>query len=424
MSRNFVCLFWHLVLERDLIRFGWEDFERRGYQPRFVSCLRAIYEDRASVRESDSFRNHPLATAPASRDELEAWLDTLAPTDFILIMVPLMPETLWIFQALDRRGLRYSMIWLGKYPSRFPIEFTSLSTARRSLTTMAREVVRFLRRLKDRAKLAMAHGLSYARLKGPLFYIRGGTFELWLYPFVPHLRRAEVLDVEGFEAGWLRLADSQGLATPPQPYAVFLDEAMGHHPDWEFEGGQPENMRAINAGIRRALAKIEKDTCLPVVIALHPKSDYSDEAFEEVYGDRPAVKHNTAALIRDTALAIGHASTSTIMAVISRKPIMFMTNRFIRESRDGLYIDYLAAWLGLAPIEMERLNADGAPPVKVPAINAAGYDRFIGNFVRAPGARSGPIWGHVIDRFEALQGRPATTPTTSIEPAKAAAGRD
>lgn len=423
MARKYVTLFWHFVVGRDLVRFGWDDFERRGYQPHFVSCLKAIYSDRAAVRETDSFRNHPRAIAPETRDDLEAFFDTLAPTDFILVMVPLTPETLWIFQALDRRGLRYSMIWLGKYPSRFPFEFTSVATTRRSLVTAVRETVRFLRRLRDRCKLAIAHGLSYFRLRGPMFYIRGGAFELWLYPLVPHLRRAEVVDVESFETGWLRLAETQGRPTPPRPFAVFLDEAMGHHPDWAFEGGQPENMPAINADIRRSLAKIEQDTGLPVVIALHPKSDYSKEAFEEVYGHRLAVKDNTAALVRDADLVISHASTSNIMAVICRKPIMFMTNRFIRASRDGLYIDFLAAWLGQAPVEMEHLIRADAPPVSVPEINEVGYARFMSKFVRTPSAHRGPFWDHVIDRFETRIGRPETGTRLFPEPATAAARR-
>lgn len=421
MARKYVALFWHFVVGRDLVRFGWDDFEQRGYQPNFVSCLKAIYNDRVTVRETDSFRNHPCAISPETREDLEAFFDTLTPTDFILSMVPLTPDTLWIFQALDRRGLRYSTVWLGKYPSRFPIEFTSAEAACRSLMTAVREVVRFFKRLRDRSRMAIAHGLAYFRLSGPLFYIRGGSFELWLYPLVPHLRRAEVINVESFEIGWLRLAETQSRPMPSRPFAVFLDEAMGHHPDWEIEGGQPENMPAINADIHRSLAKIEKDTGKPVIVALHPKSDYSKEAFEEVYGDRLAIKDNTAALIRNTDLVIAHASTSIIMAVICKKPIMFMTNRFIRSSRDGLYIDFLAAWLGQEPVEMESLNHADAPPVCVPEINEAGYARFILKFVRTPDAHRGPIWDHVIDRFEAHNGQFETRNHLPPEPATAVA---
>lgn len=410
MTRKYVLLFWHYITERDFIRFGHNDFSRRGYQVQFVSCWNAIYGGRKNVGGNGEFQNHPDALIPQSRAELERLLDTLEPTDFILMTVPMQPETTWIFQALSRRGLPYSTMWLSKYPSNFPYRFGSLKEAWRSLHTFMVLTRRFFQRLGERLTLIMSEGLSYFSLKGPQFHIEAGQYRLWLYPYVPKLRHSTPIHVGSFELLWAHHGDDWDGMNSDKPYALFLDEAMSHHPDWTIEGGQPENMPAINADIRRSLDKIERDIGLPIVIALHPKSDYSQESFAEVYGNRTSVKNRTAALIRKATFVIGHASTSFTIAVIFDRPTVFLTNRYIRNSRDGLYVDYLAAWCGVAPIEMEDFNRDDAPPMHMPTASLKHYDQFKRKFVAAPGAHEGDIWDYVAECFETESSSPPPSP--------------
>lgn len=406
-GRKFVLLFWHRITERDIIRFGSATFARRGYEPWHVSCWKAVYSGGKSLTETDEFKNHPDCWTPDTREELKTFLDELTPADFILMTVPMQPETAWIFVELERRRLPYSVLWMGKYPAHFPLRFGNLGEIRRSLRTVSVEIVRALRRGHARAKIALAVGFDYLHLKGPMFYLRGGTYERMFYPHVPKIRRGEIIELGSFDVFWAKHAETFVTPTPNYPYAVFLDDAMGHHPDWAIEGGKPENMGAINSDIRNVLDKIERDTGLRIVVALHPKSNYTQEMFDEVYAGRPSFKFNTAALVRDSSLVLGHASTSLSLAVIFNKPVMFLTNKLIRGSRDGLYLDFLAAWMGQKPVEMEDLRQPDAPKVRIPDIDPASYAEFTSKFIRAPGAYEGPMWDHVIDRFEARARRQA-----------------
>lgn len=417
LSRNYVLLFWHLVTERDVVRFGKEAFERRGYRPHFVSCWNALYGGTGVGAEKGEFRNHPDAVAPASRAEIEQFLDGLAPTDFILMTVPLLKETAWLFRALDDRGLTYSYMWLGKYPTNFPYDFSSWAETRRTLRAMTVDLRQLTLRVWEYAKVLLAVGLPLLHLKGPSLYVRAGRFEIPFYTFVPKLRTGEIIEVGSFDMQWAKLAETARGPLPDGPYGIFLDEAMGHHPDWKIEGGQPENMPAINADIHRTLDRIESDIGMPVVVALHPKSDYGPEEYASVYGDRPAFKNNTAALVQGATFVLGHASTSMGMAVIFNKPVMFLTNRFIRESRDGLYVDYLSAWMNMPAIEMDQLDNMPASTIRIPKINCFGYARYRTNFIHSPDAHLGPIWDHVIDRFEANRpSRTRSVPGGPIQP--------
>lgn len=404
-QRNFVLLCWHLVTERDILRFGGEVFRKRGYKGRYVSCWRALYEPENVISEEGDFRNHSDAIVPESRAELESFLDTLASDDFILMLVPLMPETAWVFQALDARNLPYVSAWLAKTPANFPIRWDSLKDIGQSVRTCARAAIKALRLTRERLRVYRAVGLRYLALRGPKFFLRAGTYSLPFFPFVPKLHRAETIDVGSLELFWVTRSLANGFLTPNNPYAIFLDEAMGHHPDWSIEGGRPQAMEAINADIRRTLDRIERDTGLPVVVALHPKSAYTPEAFRETYVDRQSFKHNTAALIRNADLVIGHASTSLTMAVICDKPIIFLTNQHIRESRDGLYVDYFATWLGDGATEMEAYRDGGGKPFQIPSVDQKKYARYMRLFVAAEGACTESVWDYVIDRFEEHTGQ-------------------
>lgn len=415
MSRNYVLLFWHLITERDIVRFGKDAFERRGYRPHFVSCWNALYGGAEVGAEKGEFRNHPDAVAPASRAELKRFLDDLAPTDFILMTVPLLKETVWLYRALDDRGLSYLFMWLGKYPTNFPYDVSSKTEIRRTLRAMAVDLRQLILRVQEQVRLLLSVGPCLFRLKGPSLYIRAGRFEIPFYTYVPKLGAAEVIEVSSFDMQWAKLAETTKAPLPEAPYGVFLDEAMGHHPDWKIEGGQPENMAAINSDILRTLDRIEHDVGMPVVVALHPKSDYSAEEYASVYGERPAHKNSTAALVRGASFVLGHASTSMGMAVIFNKPVLFLTNSFIRESRDGFYVDYLSAWMKMPTIEMDRLDDTATSAIRIPRINRAGYARYRANFIHSPGAHLGPIWDHVIDCFETKRpGRALSVPGGQI----------
>lgn len=405
VKRKFVLLFQHLVTKRDAQRFGSEVFARRGYDVKLVSCWNALYASCSDQLVVGDFRNTANVISAQSEEELNLFLDTLAGTDLILLTVPLSVETFWLYQALDKRGLRYSCLSLGTIPETFFCRLDGLSNLFKCVRIKFLDAYSFIYRLVERIKLVIAIGPSYLMLKAPLFFIRSGAYNLaFSYP-APFLVRSHIIDVESFDVGWSRLPNKNEVELPRGKYAVFLDEALSHHPDWVIGGGRPENVEKIYEDLRGTFDAIEKETGLPVVISLHPKAGYTESEIEGIFGDRAAFSNITPTLVRGADLVLGHASTSLSYAVIYRKPVLFMTNPQIRASRDGILVDLRASWLEQQPIDMSLINVRIGDPLKIPSVNEKVYENFMHNFICSRTATMGPIWDIVADRFEEISDR-------------------
>ena len=125
-KKNFVLLSMYIVMQRDVERFGCELFAKRNYNVKLVSCWNVFHKKNYKEFEVGKYRNVSQAILPSSREELEAFLDTLSTTDFILMRVPLLLETFWLYLELSKRSLRYSYTSLGAIPTTFVCRLSSL----------------------------------------------------------------------------------------------------------------------------------------------------------------------------------------------------------------------------------------------------------------------------------------------------------
>lgn len=107
-------------------------------------------------------------------------------------------------------------------------------------------------------------------------------------------------------------------------YIVFLDEYYAYHPDvllW----GRPVTPEKYYSSLNRFFNYLEKRYQMPVIIAAHPKSDYSDSTFN----GRQIVKYETPRLVKNSSLVLGHDSLSLSFPILNYKPLVFIyTNEF------------------------------------------------------------------------------------------------
>ncbi len=246
-KRNFVLLSMYIVMQRDVERFGCELFAKRNYNVKLVSCWNVFHKKNYKEFEVGKYRNVSQAILPSSREELEAFLDTLSTTDFILMRVPLLLETFWLYLELSKRSLRYSYTSLGAIPTTFVCRLSSLPAFSNCLQSLFKNIYQFAARLVERVRLVKALGFSYFKLKGPLYFIRSGVFKKQFSVPIPFLWRSNVIDVESFDMGWVRRIENKEFNSLNYKYAVYLDDAGGSHPDWDILGGRPENLNIIYA---------------------------------------------------------------------------------------------------------------------------------------------------------------------------------
>lgn len=117
--------------------------------------------------------------------------------------------------------------------------------------------------------------------------------------------------------------------------AVFLDQNLGFHTDLARKGNQeifdPEGLYPT---LRQFFECLEKELGVTVVIAAHPRADYSKEP--DIFGSREIVYGESAELVASCALVICSFSTSISFPVLFRKPILiYATDAILSHPRVG-----------------------------------------------------------------------------------------
>lgn len=175
------------------------------------------------------------------------------------------------------------------------------------------------------------------------------------------------------------------LARPERPieerYAVFLDTDQAHHPDTAYLDQPYLDAPRYFAAMNRFFGLVEKRFGLRVAIAAHPKARYAPDRFE----GRPIVQGRTPEMIRDSEFAMSHHSTSVGMAVMARKPLLFIYTRQMRE----IYGDSLIApmggfadYLGAPMIETDSVRSPEELELK--PVDPARYDAYKYDFLTSP----------------------------------------
>jgi hypothetical protein len=120
-------------------------------------------------------------------------------------------------------------------------------------------------------------------------------------------------------------------------HIVFLDEYFPFHPDYFCQGVKPPTTASeYYPKLRKLFEKIEKEFSQPVIIAAHPRSNYSTD--QDFFGQRRIVRGETAQLVKNASLVITHCSTSNSFTAIYQKPLLVLTSKDLDRSYHGGYI--------------------------------------------------------------------------------------
>jgi hypothetical protein len=141
-------------------------------------------------------------------------------------------------------------------------------------------------------------------------------------------------------------------------YAVFLDQYLPHHTDFELVGLPVVNPKRYYQSINRFFGLLEKTHGIKVVVAAHPKAIYDSETFEQ----REIYKLLTAELVKNSEFVVMHTSTALSYAVLNFKPIIFVyTDEMMTVYASTIIrqLKSLSAYLGAAICDVDQVN-DGS----------------------------------------------------------------
>ena len=155
-------------------------------------------------------------------------------------------------------------------------------------------------------------------------------------------------------------------------YCVFHDEDFVNHPDREMLGLKNINEGEFYALINNFFTIIEKQHHCKVIIAASPKSNYSNNPFN----NREIIYFKTNELVKDCLFSIAVASTSISYPVSYRKPIIFFS--YSEFAVDGsLYDKYpiiLADYLGCSYYLIDNIKAGDS--IKPNPLNIDKYNMY------------------------------------------------
>lgn len=105
-------------------------------------------------------------------------------------------------------------------------------------------------------------------------------------------------------------------------FILYLDEGLYCHDDhiyMNFKNSHLSNKNDFIINLKNFFRKVEKKYKMPVYISLYPRFNYKNQ--KKIFNGFKTFKGNTALLVRNSKLIIGHTSTALDYPVIFEKPI-------------------------------------------------------------------------------------------------------
>ena len=129
-----------------------------------------------------------------------------------------------------------------------------------------------------------------------------------------------------------------------KPYAVYLDQDMGFHADYEVSQLRvPIVPSVFYPNLLDYFEQFSMATGLEVVISPHPKCDYSRLRMR--FPNHRIATGSTCETIRESSCVLSHNSTAVSYAVAWKKPLVLLADRNLIRSWEGPFVSALAETL-------------------------------------------------------------------------------
>ena len=152
-------------------------------------------------------------------------------------------------------------------------------------------------------------------------------------------------------------------------YICFVETGFGLHPDEHyFEDKFYEDNNLWQKKLCGFFDAVEKKYGMPVVIAVHPKIEYPEDAF----GGRKKIKYQTLNLVLNSEFVIQDASNSLSFSVIANKKIGFaVTEEFWRRYKQ--IMNQISDLVGLPVFNIDKQKFDDFEPAQLKEDNRKSY---------------------------------------------------
>ncbi len=160
---------------------------------------------------------------------------------------------------------------------------------------------------------------------------------------------------------------------------VFIDNDIVEHKDYKYHGTiSPVDKKNYYKSLNAFFNYLEKKYRTEVIIALNPKSKINSS--KKKFKNRKVFQNKTPELIKNCKFSVVHSSTAISFCVLSKKPILFITNDEIKKSWLQQEIEFSASQLKNKVFNIDRLKY-GLNIDSYLSINKMCYNNYIKNYL-------------------------------------------
>ena len=182
-------------------------------------------------------------------------------------------------------------------------------------------------------------------------------------------------------------------------YGVFVDQDLCFHPDYQYS-----NVEALVTPTRyysslcKGLRRISTALLTQMKIAGHPRACNDENALNYFEG-LPVINGSTMELISQAQFVVGHYSTALQIAVLFKKPLIFLTTDELKKSIVGPQIEIMATMLGKQAINLDA-ELDHLEWEKELVVDVKKYGTYRQEYIKTDGSPELSSWDIVIDHIE------------------------
>lgn len=170
-----------------------------------------------------------------------------------------------------------------------------------------------------------------------------------------------------------------------QPYAVFLDEMMPNHPDYEkLDIRPPISLKAYKEMIHNFFHYFEEKLKIQIVVAKHPKHHFIKKD-KDIFKKFRNYSDCTLSLVKYSKLVLLHASTSVSYAIMFKKPLLYInSNEFgWMKKRINIFHNNTGGKIVYLPNIKQNNFQD-----KIYEVDNSKYKNYLNSYIKHPYARN------------------------------------
>ncbi|MDD5006796.1 MAG: hypothetical protein PHU49_00135 [Syntrophorhabdaceae bacterium] len=368
--------------QRDYQRFGIETLRENGFDVEIWDMTPTLYANYSRVYSMPDCRGLSIFN---DRQQAYERLSNLTSSDFVVNFVSYYFWNLWVYSALSKSSASYAVFCANAIP-----------VAREIYLQKKREVLKNLFSMKSTTLLKHIYMKIPFRFLGikPVSFIFAGGSKCMQYHY-PISKDTEVL--------WIHTLDydiylkEKSRPCPGRDIAVFIDEFLPlHHEYAMFKLDPPIEVGKYFTYLDRFFESVERKTGYEVVIAECPEANYEDTP--DYFRGRKRFKGQTAGLVHESKLVLGHYSTALNFANLFQKPVISMSCSDFRKKPIEYHIQEIAKWFGKSPIFIdETQDIDWEFELN---ISKEHYDNYRNAYIKTENSQDLPFWQIVANRLK------------------------